>query len=118
VVDGGSITGARAATLTINPVALNHAGTYTVHVENAFSFADSSSVLFTVGQRYADMNGDDRVNAVDMIAFTRCRSGPGTPPVPPGPELTPQMCQAIFDLGDDGDVDLENFADFQNAFDP
>lgn len=118
VVDGGPITGARAATLSINPVALNHAGTYTITVSNAFSAADSITALFTVSRRFADMNGDDRVNAVDMAAFARCRSVPGTPPVPPGPDLTPQMCQAIFDIGNDSDVDLGDFAEFQNAFDP
>lgn len=117
VVDGGAIAGARAATLTINPVALNHAGTYTVAVSNAFSAVDSTTALFTVGQRFADFNGDGGVNEVDMVAFERCRSGPGTPPVPVGQDLTPQMCQAIFDLGADGDVDLRDFAEFQNVFD-
>lgn len=119
VMNGGAITGATTASLTINPTMIGHAGTYTVAVTNIQGTVNSTPAVLTVSQLPFDVDANNLVNAQDFAAFAECVNGPGLPPAPgPLPGPTPQVCQAIFDLGNDLDVDLDDFAEFQNAFAP
>jgi hypothetical protein len=56
----------------------------------------------------ADFNGDGLINLTDLAALANCLTGPGGG-IDPG-------CRCK-DMDDDGDVDLEDFAGFQGAFD-
>lgn len=117
VMNGGPISGANLATLTINPTMIGHAGTYTVAVTNIQGTVSSAPAVLTVSQLPFDVDANNLVNVQDFAAFADCMHGPGVPPIP-GPGPTPQACQAIFDLGNDLDVDQQDFAEFQNAFAP
>lgn len=57
---------------------------------------------------FGDCNGDGNVALFDFACFVDCVTGPGGGPVPP-------ECQT-FDYDNDDDVDLLDFAAFQNAF--
>ena len=48
LVDGGAISGAMAATLTIDPVALENVGTYTVAVTSAYGTTTSTAATLTI----------------------------------------------------------------------
>lgn len=64
--NGGNISGATAATLTINPVGLGDAGNYDVVMTNQCGTATSSSAPFW---RKGDMNCDGQVNGADITGF-------------------------------------------------
>lgn len=114
--DGGAISGATSDVLSINPVAPGNAGNYSVHITNAYGNATSAAGILTISNMSGDVNGDGSINGFDYSAFVACYGAPGIPPNPMSLGLTPQTCTAIFDIGNDGDVDIRNFADFQNAF--
>ncbi|MCB9850868.1 MAG: PQQ-dependent sugar dehydrogenase [Phycisphaerales bacterium] len=53
----------------------------------------------------------------DTSDIVDCLDGPGAPPAPTLPHMTPAKCIELFDLeGHDGDVDLRDFAFFIEAF--
>ena len=57
-----------------------------------------------------DLNDDGFVDLIDYSFLQVCQSssGPGTPP-------SCEDCLAIFDYDEDGDVDITDFATFQNT---
>lgn len=55
-----------------------------------------------------DLTGDDVVDLADLSSFSVCLLGVGVSPT--------GICQCA-DLDEDDDVDLEDYAIFQNAFD-
>ncbi|MBN2446314.1 MAG: glycoside hydrolase family 16 protein [Phycisphaerae bacterium] len=62
-----------------------------------------------------DADGDGDVDADDFAGFADCMAGPFNSPVPA--ELTEELCLGVFDFNDDYDVDLGDFAEFQQVFD-
>lgn len=118
LIDGGSVSGAATATLDIDPVAVSDAGSYTVAVANAVTNYTSTQALLTVSERPGDINADGNIDESDFAAFLACFGGPAAAPNPTGNGPTPQACLAIFNVFADGDIDIRNFADFQNAFGP
>ena len=63
---------------------------------------------FWIGQAPGDCNWDGGVNLIDFSDFEACLAGPDAEP-----GGTPCPC---FDRDGDGDVDLADFARFQQAF--
>ena len=61
----------------------------------------------------ADVDGD--LDLDDYGAFLNCQAGPGTTPNPTAPQ-TSQDCVDVFDVDEDNDVDLHDFAGLQRAF--
>lgn len=116
--DGGALAGTSTSSLTIDPVATTHSGSYTAFVTNPFGSVISQPAILTVSERAGDINADGKIDESDYQAFVACFGGPDTPPaaVPGGP--TAQACAAIFDAVGDGNIDIRDFADFQNAFGP
>ncbi|HNQ23699.1 MAG TPA: hypothetical protein PKK06_11450 [Phycisphaerae bacterium] len=57
-----------------------------------------------------DYNMDGPIDLDDAADFVACLSGPNASP---GPSL---VCRTAFDFDDDNDIDLEDFATFQEAF--
>jgi len=62
-----------------------------------------------------DFDGDWDVDVDDHIGLSDCMAGPGVPPAPSVPECA-QVCLQAFDTDLDGDVDLADFAWFQEVF--
>jgi len=62
-----------------------------------------------------DVNFDSMVDLDDYVVFAECLAGPGATPDPLAP-VTLDDCLGAFDLDDDGDVDLHDFADFAVLF--
>ncbi len=64
----------------------------------------------------ADFDANGIVDLDDFAGFADCMAGPGVLPTPPSPECV-DACLAAFDFdSDDSDVDLGDFAAFQEAF--
>jgi uncharacterized membrane protein len=53
------------------------------------------------GDTYADISGDSRVDAKDVLPFTNCMKGPGV--------TAWGVCRTAADLDGDGDVDLRDY---------
>ncbi|MCP4592364.1 MAG: hypothetical protein GY842_16650, partial [bacterium] len=62
-----------------------------------------------------DFDGDGFVTLADYMWFADCTAGPNTPPAVPMPACAPAYLTA-FDMDNDNDVDLADFAAFQEAF--
>ena len=61
------------------------------------------------------MECDGNVDLNDYATFADCLSGPDVMPDPPLP-VTPSTCLDTFDADGDDDVDLSDFALFQQGF--
>ncbi|MCK4658842.1 MAG: N-acetylmuramoyl-L-alanine amidase [Phycisphaerae bacterium] len=72
-------------------------------------YADAVKWVFVDRWPNGDYNDDSHIDLLDFAAFPGCLTGPG------GGYAQPD-CQA-FDFDVDGDVDLDDFAGFQEAFD-
>ncbi len=71
---------------------------------------------FTVTPVPGDFDGDGEVNLNDFREFVDCQAGPNEPPNPPS--TTAAKCLIVFDMALDDDVDLLDFAWFQQVSDP
>ncbi len=60
-----------------------------------------------------DFDGDQDVDLADYVVFADCLAGPGVPPAPTQPGVTPAACLAHFDFDHDSDVDVRDFGPFQ-----
>jgi hypothetical protein len=74
LTDGGSISGAATATLTINPVALSDEGRYDVVVTDACGSVTSAGAAFW---QLGDVNCDGAINNFDINAFVLALTDPG-----------------------------------------
>jgi len=63
----------------------------------------------------ADINGDGMPGLPDLGAMQKCSAGPQSPPSPL-PPLNRKVCTFLFDLDEDGDVDLHDVAIFWTRF--
>lgn len=63
----------------------------------------------------ADLDGDTRRDADDWARFHDCLAGPDRDPHP-APPFTTELCLCLFDLDEDGDVDLEDAGLFAKRF--
>lgn len=99
-------TGYTSATLTIEDLQWDDAGSYSVVVKDCGSDLASEAATLTVTVR-TDFDGDGDVDKADFDLFENCASGPAVPCVP--------SC-ADKDLDGDGDVDSTDFAEFQRCF--
>jgi hypothetical protein len=82
--DGGNVSGAQSSTLTLNPVALSDAGTYSVTVSNACGSAPSNPATLTVrcAADISPSSGNGQVNIDDLFAVIGAW-GPCPQPCPP-----------------------------------
>jgi hypothetical protein len=63
-----------------------------------------------------DFNGDSSVDLGDLPAFLDCMNGPDAYPEPVTGSGCRAACLSVFDSDADDDVDLKDFADFQDKF--
>jgi len=70
---------------------------------------DGSAYVIQLQFPQADLNCDELADGADFVIFHDCLEGP---------EVTVEGDCAVADLTGDGDVDLEDFAQVQNAFAP
>jgi len=61
-----------------------------------------------------DFDGDGSVDLVDSAGMFECMAGPEAWPQPQSPQCA-SACLDVFDMDEDSDVDLEDFAQFQTA---
>ena len=62
-----------------------------------------------------DLGGDTRRDADDWAGLYDCLDGPSGPPEPLAP-LTAELCLCVFDMDEDGDVDLADAGLFARRF--
>jgi len=74
---------------------------------------DALNLSNPTGQR-CDADGDGDVDLEDYLLFADCLNGPDQKPAPT--QTTPEACLAAFDTAHDQDVDLKDFAAFQESF--
>ncbi len=65
---------------------------------------------------YGDWNRDGVVDAIDLGALEDCLAGPASPPAPARSECA-AACLDAFDFHTDGDIALDDFAEFQGLYD-
>jgi len=84
-----------------------------------FSVVDNVLVLtpHTPGIN-GDYDNDGDVDGVDLEYFVDCLSGPGQSPDPRTGFVCSVVCTQAFDFDADGDVDLNDFAEFQVFYNP
>jgi len=63
-----------------------------------------------------DFDQDGDVDLDDYAVLTDCLAGPDATPAPTDPQVTAQECLDVFDSDVDDDVDVEDFASFQNQY--
>jgi len=105
LADGGSISGATARVLTIDPAAVGNAGTYDCVVSNTCGSVTSIGVALTVtaGCGSADFDGDgDTGTDLDIEAFFACLGG--------------SCCAACGSADFDGDGDVGTDLDVEAFF--
>jgi len=93
----------------------NSAADYVV-TTGAATFSNSTGATFTVTGLppvVGDFDGDRDVDLADYLIFSMCMPGPNDPIAPVDCDITDFLAA---DLEQDFDVDLSDFADFQNAF--
>ena len=76
---------------------------------NATDKAALIAFLDSLGKPEFDMNGDGAVAQQDIAGFVACFTGPGG-------TLTPDDPCSVSDIDQDGDVDLDDYAFFEQAF--
>jgi hypothetical protein len=96
LADGGRISGATTATLTINPSMAQDSGEYDVLVSNACGPIPSEIATVSVKGRLGDLNGDNVVDVFDLLLLLGAWGECADPP--------PGECPA--DLNGDGWVDV------------
>jgi len=79
LTDGGNISGAATATLTIDPVGLGDAGSYDVVVTDDCASITSNAVLLTIVFPPGDFDLDGDVDQFDFGRFQACLSGDTVP---------------------------------------
>jgi len=77
--------------------------------------AGSAPVLIVEVAPSGDLDGDTRRDADDWADLHDCLAGPDQDPAPTAP-LTAAVCLCVFDLDEDGDVDLEDAGLFAKRF--
>jgi len=107
LVDGGSISGATTATLTINPAYTADAGNYDVLVIDDCRSVPSDPATLTILCPPGDVDCDGDVDQVDFGRFQACLSGAGVA------QNAPECDRAHLD--GDIDVDQADFALFQRC---
>ncbi len=107
--DGGNVSGATTAMLTINPAGVADAGNYDCLVSNLCGSETSTTAVLTflTTSPAADFDRDCDVDADDLLILQACASGPMIP--------HPAGCTAK-DLDQDGDVDQSDFGLFQRCY--
>ncbi len=106
--NGEDIDSAVGATLEIDPVAPDDAGTYEVIVTNPCRSVTSDPAELTVivpGPGDYDLDCD--VDLDDLAGWSSCVTGPDAAPYSPG-------C-GVFDFDSDSDVDLQDFGAYTGA---
>lgn len=84
--------------------------------EGAAGDPDGSAPLLVIDLLPSgDVDGDTRRDDDDWVRFRDCLEGPDRDPVPTTP-FTPAQCLCVFDLDEDGDVDLEDAGIFSRRF--
>lgn len=79
----------------------------------ALSASDKSKViafLDSLGRAEFDADGNNVIDGVDLASFVNCFTGPT-------PTYTPDDACSVHDIDQDGDVDNDDFAFFQQAYD-
>lgn len=69
-------------------------------------------------QSTGDADGDGDVDLDDHAQFVDCMAGPGAPPSPAAPSVTPHDCLCVFDFDDDEDIDVIDWVRFTAIFSP
>ncbi len=106
-----------AAVLTIVPTGSTggsvHVAQSQYNLDGEFVRIAGGLTLGLTATMLGDTNGDNTVDLTDYVDFQACLSGPsgGDLFVPPS-----QRCLAVFDFDVDNDVDVQDFAGFQEAF--
>lgn len=116
LADGGSVSGATTGMLAVQSVVQANAGSYLVQITNAYGQTQSTPATLVISPMAGDANADGAIDGADFALFVACFGAPGVPPNPQGAGISGASCNAIFDGEIDGDVDLRNFAVFQNGF--
>lgn len=94
----------------------------TTHVTNqAFinaldSQPDMKPVLMIRSAVRGDADDDGDADLDDFAIFTDCLTGPDTPPMPTGSDITVAGCLSVFDRDTDGDVDLDDLSGVLSSF--
>lgn len=97
------------ATFALRDLGSTH---YTASAPLTFSFTNVD-----LGFRPGDYDADSDVDPDDYAAFEDCLAGPDTPPQPAAGNCEAELrCRVTFDLDDDEDVDLADFAQFAALF--
>lgn len=116
--NGNGVSGVDTAVLTISPLVISDAGTYSAMISNAYGSLTSTTATLTVSMFAGDFNADNQLGLLDFAALADCMAGPGAQPAPIGPGQAKESCLAIFDIEADSDVDLPNLAAFLNVIAP
>ncbi len=112
--DDGHFAGTDTATLHIDAAQLADNGTYDVMLTDSCGSLVSATARLTV-RLFGDVNDDGDVDLVDYGVFADCMAGPNSTPAPSLPGITPTTCVHAFDFDIDDDVDLADFAFFQEV---
>ena len=107
LINGGNISGADTAVLTVNPAGTPDAGNYSCEVSADCGGMESNAAALTLSA-YGDLDLDGDVDLADFGAFQDCFNGPNRPYAQGG-------CAAT-DWDADDDVDLTDFGQFQVCF--
>ena len=111
---GADLPGETGSSLTIDPVTVADAGSYEVVVTNVCSGETSVAVALTViVPTPGDLDLDCDVDLIDYVIQASCMAGPGVT-IPPIDCTAEEFAAADTDA--DGDVDLDDFAGFQEVF--
>ncbi|MBN1511470.1 MAG: immunoglobulin domain-containing protein [Phycisphaerae bacterium] len=112
--DDGHFTGTNAATLHIDAAQLTDDGHYDVVLTDSCGSLVSATARLTV-RLFGDVDDDGDVDLDDYGVFPDCMAGPNATPAPSLPGMTATTCIQAFDFDIDDDVDLADFASFQEV---
>jgi hypothetical protein len=77
------------------------------------NYAGQTGSVNAAGPIPGDFDHDGDVDLTDFEHHADCSAGPETAPAPAIGGVTTEQCTEAFDTNSDGDVDLQDFADFQ-----